>query len=152
MEINSVKWIGLFVTSVVGLYTIQDLWDKFGDLKMPFVRCLCLRALIGYLANVRCRPILAYLHTALDRSRSLPDCSPNHDLYVLLQTSFLNTQPVGPRRCSNVELVPGASTGKRFRQQSARYVVSSYGTSERKPTVRPTDLLDALQNRPMDLN
>jgi len=29
--------IGLFVTALVGLYTIEDLWEKFGDLKMPAV-------------------------------------------------------------------------------------------------------------------
>lgn len=29
--------IGLFVTALVGIYTIEDLWDKFGDLKMSFV-------------------------------------------------------------------------------------------------------------------
>jgi dolichyl-phosphate-mannose-protein mannosyltransferase len=34
----SVKWVGFFVTALVGLYTIEDLWDKFGDLSMPFVR------------------------------------------------------------------------------------------------------------------
>ena len=34
MIMTSVKWIGLFATAVVGVYTIQDLWDKFGDLKM----------------------------------------------------------------------------------------------------------------------
>ena len=33
----SVKMIGLFVTAVVGVYTIEDLWDKFGDVKMPIV-------------------------------------------------------------------------------------------------------------------
>ena len=33
----SVKWVGLFVTALVGLYTIEDLWDKFGDVKMPVV-------------------------------------------------------------------------------------------------------------------
>lgn len=34
---TSVKMVGLFVTALVGLYTIEDLWDKFGDLKMPVV-------------------------------------------------------------------------------------------------------------------
>ena len=26
--------VGLFVTALVGLYTIEDLWEKFGDLRM----------------------------------------------------------------------------------------------------------------------
>ena len=30
--------VGLFVTALVGLYTIEDLWNKFGDLRMPVVR------------------------------------------------------------------------------------------------------------------
>jgi dolichyl-phosphate-mannose-protein mannosyltransferase len=34
----SVKWVGLFCTALVGLYTIEDLWNKFGDYKMPKVR------------------------------------------------------------------------------------------------------------------
>ncbi|KAH7320913.1 Dolichyl-phosphate-mannose-protein mannosyltransferase-domain-containing protein [Stachybotrys elegans] len=32
----SVKLVGLFVTALVGIYTIEDLWNKFGDTKMPF--------------------------------------------------------------------------------------------------------------------
>ncbi|GMK59386.1 hypothetical protein CspeluHIS016_0704010 [Cutaneotrichosporon spelunceum] len=31
----SVKWVGLFGVALVGLYTIEDLWNKFGDLSMP---------------------------------------------------------------------------------------------------------------------
>ncbi|GKZ27908.1 protein O-mannosyltransferase 2, partial [Aspergillus brasiliensis] len=31
----SVKWVGFFCTAIVGLYTVEDLWNKFGDLKMP---------------------------------------------------------------------------------------------------------------------
>ena len=29
--------VGLFVTALVGLYTIEDLWEKFGDLRMSVV-------------------------------------------------------------------------------------------------------------------
>ena len=36
-QTDSVKWVGMFVTAMVGLYTIIDLWDKLGDLKMPYV-------------------------------------------------------------------------------------------------------------------
>ncbi|EPS95451.1 hypothetical protein FOMPIDRAFT_71065 [Fomitopsis schrenkii] len=32
--VTSIKWVGMFVTALVGLYTIEDLWEKFGDLRM----------------------------------------------------------------------------------------------------------------------
>ncbi|KAK9467219.1 Dolichyl-phosphate-mannose-protein mannosyltransferase-domain-containing protein [Lipomyces arxii] len=34
--VTSVKWVGMLTTMLVGIYTIHDLWDKFGDTKMPF--------------------------------------------------------------------------------------------------------------------
>jgi dolichyl-phosphate-mannose-protein mannosyltransferase len=37
LTVFSVKMIGLFVTALVGVYTVEDLWDKFGDVKMPIV-------------------------------------------------------------------------------------------------------------------
>lgn len=33
--VTSVKWVGLFATALVGLYTAEDLWNKFGDYRMP---------------------------------------------------------------------------------------------------------------------
>lgn len=46
--VASVKWVGLFATALVGFYTIEDLWDKFGDLRMPvrtYARHWCARIL-----------------------------------------------------------------------------------------------------------
>ncbi|KAH9484580.1 Dolichyl-phosphate-mannose--protein mannosyltransferase 2 [Psilocybe cubensis] len=34
--VTSVKMIGLFVTALVGVYTVEDLWEKFGDTKMSW--------------------------------------------------------------------------------------------------------------------
>ncbi|KAJ3027390.1 UNVERIFIED_CONTAM: Protein O-mannosyltransferase 2 [Siphonaria sp. JEL0065] len=31
----SVKWVGLFVIALVGINSIEDLWDMLGDIKMP---------------------------------------------------------------------------------------------------------------------
>ena len=44
--VTSVKLVGLFATALVGLYTIEDLWNKFGDTKMPvrtYLRHWCAR-------------------------------------------------------------------------------------------------------------
>ncbi|KAJ3382030.1 Protein O-mannosyltransferase 2 [Entophlyctis sp. JEL0112] len=32
--VTSVKWVGLFAIALVGIHTIEDLWEMFGDLKM----------------------------------------------------------------------------------------------------------------------
>nr|KAJ3422298.1 Protein O-mannosyltransferase 2 [Polyrhizophydium stewartii] len=32
---TDVKWVGLFAVALVGLHTIDDLWDMLGNLKMP---------------------------------------------------------------------------------------------------------------------
>ncbi|KAG0265929.1 Protein O-mannosyltransferase 2 [Actinomortierella ambigua] len=38
--VSSVKWVGLFATALVGLHTIEELWDLFGDLSLPKMQYL----------------------------------------------------------------------------------------------------------------
>jgi dolichyl-phosphate-mannose--protein O-mannosyl transferase len=33
----SVKWVGLFAIALVGIHTIEDLWELLGDLKASVV-------------------------------------------------------------------------------------------------------------------
>lgn len=66
----SVKWVGQFVTALVGLYTIEDLWEKFGDLRMPVVSRLlftpiqthCQRTYIKHwIARIACLIVLPFV-------------------------------------------------------------------------------------------
>ncbi|KAK6903573.1 hypothetical protein I203_107078 [Kwoniella mangroviensis CBS 8507] len=52
----SVKWVGMFITALVGLYTIEDLWEKFGDLSMP------IRTYIQHwIARISCLMVLPFI-------------------------------------------------------------------------------------------
>ena len=57
--VTGVKLVGLFVTALVGLYTVEDLWNKLGDLRMPvraYLRHWCARILALIIV-----PILLYM-------------------------------------------------------------------------------------------
>ncbi|KAI0819094.1 glycosyltransferase family 39 protein [Irpex lacteus] len=61
--VTSVKWVGMFVTALVGLYTIEDLWEKFGDLRMSArdqirhwgarVACLIVLPILVYMTSFK---------------------------------------------------------------------------------------------------
>ncbi|EXJ60552.1 dolichyl-phosphate-mannose-protein mannosyltransferase [Cladophialophora yegresii CBS 114405] len=55
----SVKWVGLFATALVGLYTAEDLWNKFGDLKMPKVELA--QHVVARVIGLIVVPILVYM-------------------------------------------------------------------------------------------
>ena len=55
------KWVGLFVIALVGLTTIKDLWDLFGDLEMPVVREYSLHY---YESLVHCSHVIYLLYCA----------------------------------------------------------------------------------------
>lgn len=39
--VSSVKWVGFFITALVGLLTIEELWGMVGNTKMPKVFVYC---------------------------------------------------------------------------------------------------------------
>ncbi|KAJ3120559.1 Protein O-mannosyltransferase 2, partial [Nowakowskiella sp. JEL0407] len=64
----SVKWVGLFSIALVGLHTLEDLWEMLGDLKMPLTTYIW-----HWIARVICLILIPsavyvfsfYLHFAL---------------------------------------------------------------------------------------
>ncbi|TFK63763.1 glycosyltransferase family 39 protein [Pluteus cervinus] len=61
--VTSVKMIGLFVTALVGVYTIEDLWEKFGDTRMSLrdqirhwtarIGCLIVLPILVFMASFK---------------------------------------------------------------------------------------------------
>lgn len=68
----SVKFVGLFVVLLVGLHTLNDLWNELGDLAKPVmstVRQLCARAVALILWPTALYLLFFYIHLAvLNRS------------------------------------------------------------------------------------
>lgn len=113
---HSVKWVGLFVTLLVGAYTIEDLWDKFGDLRMPVVRVSL--SLSNVLSNAHLRT--ADLHQALARKRTLPHRLADVGLHGVLQAALYDPQPIWIRRFANELSLPGELGRERLPQQPIR--------------------------------
>ncbi|KAG0096671.1 Protein O-mannosyltransferase 2 [Podila epicladia] len=49
------KWVGFFATALVGMYTIEELWDLFGDLRLPKTSYL-----MHWIARVVCLIIIPF--------------------------------------------------------------------------------------------
>lgn len=92
----SVKWVGLFCTALVGIYTIEDLWNKFGDLKMSEVRPLVFAfprdLLIASTGNAS---------ETLCGTRCGFDSSTGPGLYLLFLCPLLDLGEQRPRRCAD---------------------------------------------------
>jgi len=75
----SVKWVGVFGMAVVGLYTLDDLWNKFGD---QHIIAVC---------PVPTDLMIANLLPTLGGSCALSHCSADVGLHVLLLGSLLDS-------------------------------------------------------------
>ena len=103
--VTSVKLVGLCVTGLVGLYTAQDLWIKFGDVRMPVV---------GDLFALRFDSFLMFP----DYPRCPPSSSgrrahrhPLARIHALLRDALCHPRPHGARRCSDELSLPGKLEG-----------------------------------------
>lgn len=101
----SIKLIGLFVTALVGLYTIEDLWEKFGDLRMTVVSSTS--------TTLRCSSTLAHTvclantTVALGRTSGMSYHPAHPRLHGVLQAAFLSLEPFRSRRRANELSFPG---------------------------------------------
>ncbi|CAG8907346.1 unnamed protein product [Penicillium egyptiacum] len=100
----SVKWVGFFCTALVGLYTIDDLWNKFGDLKMP--RAVLAKHLVARVVGLIVIPILVYMFSFYLHFLVLANSGPGDaQMSSLFQANLQGTE-VG--RDSPLELAIGS--------------------------------------------
>ncbi|KAJ5955718.1 hypothetical protein N7501_009997 [Penicillium viridicatum] len=100
----SVKWVGFFCTALVGLYTIDDLWNKFGDLKMP--RAVLAKHLVARVVGLIVIPILVYMFSFYLHFLVLANSGPGDaQMSSLFQANLQGTE-VG--RDSPLELALGS--------------------------------------------
>ncbi|GLI81934.1 protein O-mannosyltransferase 2 [Penicillium ochrochloron] len=100
----SVKWVGFFCTAVVGLYTAEDLWNKFGDVKMP--PTLLAKHLFARVGGLIVIPILVYMFSFYLHFTVLSNSGPGDaQMSSLFQANLRGTE-VG--RDSPLEIVHGS--------------------------------------------
>ncbi|KAH8554748.1 Dolichyl-phosphate-mannose-protein mannosyltransferase-domain-containing protein [Umbelopsis sp. PMI_123] len=95
--VSSVKWVGLFAVALVGIYTIEDLWEILGDLQMPkmtYIKHFMARAACLIVLPM-CIYMLSFkLHFAI-LTRSGPGDAQMSSLFQAgLQGSTLGSNPV----------------------------------------------------------
>ncbi|ORX97574.1 PMT-domain-containing protein [Basidiobolus meristosporus CBS 931.73] len=95
--VSSVKWVGFFATALVGLYTVEDLWDKFGDYRMPKVTYL--KHWVARIVFLIVLPILIYMfcfaiHFAILNRSGSGDATMNSIFQAGLDGSTLNEAPL----------------------------------------------------------
>lgn len=102
----SVKWVGIFCTAIVGLYTAEDLWNKFGDPKMPITE---LGAHLGFrVFGLIIIPVLVYMFSFWVHFLILENTGPGDaQMSSLFQANLKGTE-VG--RDSPLEIAYGSRT------------------------------------------
>jgi len=95
--VSSVKWVGLFAVALVGLYTIEDLWDMLGDLQMP--KMTYIKHFMARAACLIVLPICIYmlsfqLHFAILTHSGPGDAQMSSLFQASLEGSTLGNNPI----------------------------------------------------------
>ncbi|KOS15054.1 glycosyltransferase family 39 protein [Malassezia pachydermatis] len=105
--VTSVKMVGLFVMTLVGLYTVEDLWNKLGDLKMPvrtYLRHWCAR-IVALIFVPLCIYMLSFkLHFAILYKSGSGDAQMSSLFQSNLEGSELSNFPLEAAYGSKVTL------------------------------------------------
>ena len=107
----SVKWVGLFCTAMVGFYTIEDLWNKFGDTKMDPV---CFER--SCYAMVHANTFVDHTWIPPGCSSCRPDHYPINCLHAFFCAPLCYPREQRPRRCSDELFIPGQPPRNRGRK------------------------------------
>ncbi|KAG1457049.1 hypothetical protein G6F56_006697 [Rhizopus delemar] len=120
----SVKWVGLFAVALVGIYTIEDLWDMLGDLTMPPTkylahwgsRAICLIAI----------PIIIYVSSFAAHFYILRNSGPGDSMMTPLFQAGLNgstfqANPVQVAFGSNITIKSFGYTGGLLHSHASYY-------------------------------
>ncbi|CEG63498.1 Putative Dolichyl-phosphate-mannose-protein mannosyltransferase [Rhizopus microsporus] len=103
----SVKWIGLFTVALVGLYTIEELWDMLGDIQMPKLTYLAhwtSRALCLILVPIAIYVASFATHFYILRNSGPNDSVMNTLFQASLNGSFYQKNPVHIAFGSNITI------------------------------------------------
>lgn len=89
--VTSVKWVGLFTTSLVGIHAIEDLWSFLGDIRLPkkiFIKHISARVLFLISTPVFLYTFFFFLHFKILNNSGPGDSN----MSSLFQAGLINNQ------------------------------------------------------------
>ncbi|KAJ1566738.1 Protein O-mannosyltransferase 2, partial [Cladochytrium tenue] len=122
--VSSVKWVGLFAIALVGLHTLEDLWEMLGDIEMP--KLVYLKHWVARIALLIILPVSVYvfsfyLHFWILNKSGPGDAQMSSLFQAGLEGNKLMENPVGIMYGSKVTIKSSARGGGLLHSHVQRY-------------------------------